>query len=272
MTDTTGPLYASRPSDDLKELAEQLGDCFEEGPDDRSVDLVRDLLDHGTVQVWKRVARGELSAPKTLYDACRPFRQKIERVRRRAGLEPADETALGVHFLLRHLRYAAETLDGVRFEHQLKRQSASEREVLRVLLAERQRAESEKDEMQLLRRGQVHDRMSGTSEVTPTRVGQVLSGLYRQGLLLRQLHPDRGGKEVAFYGLAPSGADLCQRLGLTAPDPKVATRPPSTGSAKEWEISPGVLRRMKKEDGGNAPGPGVLMFNSPKKPDVQPST
>ncbi len=257
MNKTAGSFCPSRPSSALKNLAEQLGICVET-LDDRSVELMRDLLDHGTMLVWKKVAHGELSAPKILYDACRPFRQKIERIRRQVELSPAVETALGAHFLLRQLRYASETLDGVGFEFQLtERRSATEREVLRVLLAERRRAESEKAEMQLLRRGQVHQQMSGTREVTSTRVGQILRGLYRQGLLLRQLHPDRGGKEVAFYGLAPSGGDLCQRLGLMAPEP-------SPGFDFSVELQEQMLdpRRVAIAAGAAVPATRVVAFCS----------
>jgi len=257
MNETPRPLYPSQPSDDLKELAAQLRACLED-PDDHSAEQARDLLDHGAVRIWTLVARGELSAPRTLYDACRPFLQKIERTRRRAELAPAVETALGAHFLLRQLRLAADTLGGVGFELQLAgRRSGTEREVLRVLLAEQQRAESENAEMLLLRQGQVSRRMSATRKLTPTRVGQVLRDLHRQGFLLRRLHPDRGGKEVAFYGLAPSGADLCQRLGLTAPEP-------SSGFDFSTELQEQMLdpRRVAITAGTTLPRSRVVAFCS----------
>ncbi len=257
MNEPAGALYPSRPSDDLEELAEQLRSCFEQ-LDEHDVELARDLLDHGIVQVWRRVARGELSAPSTLYDACRPFRHKIDRACRRLKLAPGTEIALGAHFLLRQLRFAAEALDGVGFELRVaERRSASEREVLRTLLAELQRAETAKGEMRLLRQGQVRQRMSAAGKPTATRVGQILRELFRQGLLLRRLHPDRGGKEVAFYGLAPAGRDLCQRLGLPAPEP-------SSGFDFSAQLQRRMLepRRVAIEAGATAPASRVAAFCS----------
>ena len=81
----------------------------------------------------------------------------------------------------------------------------TQREVLRVLWA---------GDGEYLVRSQIHKRMPRARRPTLGRVGQILTELYGEGLLVRRMQSAQGARKAGFYALSESGQSICRRLGF----------------------------------------------------------
>ncbi|HEV3454903.1 MAG TPA: hypothetical protein VHG32_00005 [Thermoanaerobaculia bacterium] len=163
---------------------------------------------------WRRVARGDLGAPGTFLSHLGGARAFVG-----AFFSPlADyraEAARHVHHLLLELALAGRSVRPSQVKARLsdRRRSASEREVLRVLLEHGE---------QYLRRGEVYEliqRIGGenpSASIGKVRVGQILVDLHHEGLLLRAHASARGNPSAAFYSLSDAGRKVCQELEIGA--------------------------------------------------------
>lgn len=202
-----------RPSSDLSILSGQLLRALEtlERGEDAEPGL-RAHLEHAQALAWRGVADGRLELPRAVLDALLPAQPIVDRWRRGAALTPQAEAAREVQATIDALYTAEDALETRKIEARLgsEDKSRSERAVLRVLAGE----------TRYLRRGEVVQRLG--LRLTPARVGQILVALYHDGLLLRRFDSAQGRAETAFYALAPTGVELCRRLGLDQTEAAVA--------------------------------------------------
>ncbi len=201
--------FPRRPSDDLEILAQQLlralATLEEEGEAGEPA-LYEVYLGHAQALAWQGVFRRRPQEPRVILDhllAVQPFID--EYLERPAGARAA--AALDLHFGLQSLYLADRALAPARSEARLSNRDRSlvEREILRVLLANRQR---------FLRRGEVQRQLRLLRRPTSSRVGQVLVGLDYENLVVRTPGRTQGNPQASFYALSPQGVDLCRRLGL----------------------------------------------------------
>jgi DNA-binding PadR family transcriptional regulator len=189
---------------------------------------------------WSEVAKGDLQAPARL------ARHLIEVENRTRGLlpppvSPLAEAARDVDQLMRALLLADACLEPARLEGRLadRQRSRTQRAVLQCL---------ETHLGEYLRRGEIRDAMveTGTAAVKPSRVGQILADLHRQGLVLRVNAAAQGNPDTAYYTLSAAGRSLCQRLALAPPQAAVrqlgaaAPEIPAGAAAQETAELPSI--------------------------------
>jgi len=201
-------ITARRPSSVLSELNDQLLEELRRLEDidehTEEPDLFRAYLRHFLALAWEGVARGNLKAPREALDhllAAQPFVDA-----HRPHLGPAAQAAVEVEGVIRSFYLAVRVLALAQAEARLAdHRSATEREVLRVLLESRR---------EYLRRRDIHKRI--VPEIRPTlgRVGQILADLYHSGLLKRIHSRAQGNPNASFYALSSRGLDVCQILGM----------------------------------------------------------
>lgn len=204
-------MTAQRPSNVLSELSKQLLEELRRlndmGERAEEPELFRAYLRHFLALSWEGVARGNLGAPREALDyllATQPFVDA-----HRPHLGTAAQAAVEVEGVIRSFYLAVRVLATAQAEARLAdRRSATEREVLRVLLESRR---------EYLRRRDIHEGI--VSEIRPTlgRVGQILANLYHDGLLKRIHGRAQGNPNASFYTLSPRGLDVCRALGMPVP-------------------------------------------------------
>lgn len=234
-------ITAQRPSSVLSELSNQLLEELRrlEDMDEHAEeeDLFRAYLRHFLALAWEGVARGNLNAPREALDhllASQPFVDA-----HRPHLGPVAQAAIEIENVIRSFYLAVRVLALAQSEARLAdRRSATEREVLRVLL------ESPRE---YLRRRDIHERI--TPEVRPTlgRVGQILADLYHGGLLKRIHGRAQGNPSASFYALSPRGLDVCRALGMEVPVEEAIQDPAAeVGSAEAAASTTAVLLLVEK--------------------------
>jgi hypothetical protein len=148
---------------------------------------------------------GDLESPQASLDVLAPALHLGERL---VGSSEAAEAAAWVRATARFFEIAKEALaPRLTLDTLLQRErSETEREVLQIL----RRAEKT-----ALRRGEIAARWSAPhSPPTTMRIGQILAGLHESGLVVRVKQRARGGSDVAFYRLSRLGRELCEKLNL----------------------------------------------------------
>jgi DNA-binding MarR family transcriptional regulator len=148
-------------------------------------------------QAWEAAASG---VPKDMEEDC----ELVERVRTileeyiLPDLDLRTEAALEVLGAIRFLQTGIRALANRELKHRdLK---ANEQKILRVLEVANT----------YLQRKDVHRQLEKQIEISPPRVGQILSDLFHDGYLLRYQAPAQGGL-TSFYALSPLGKEALSR-------------------------------------------------------------
>lgn len=203
------------PAEDPSILKEQLLRELErliraaEAPDIQEPWLYQAYLEKFLIEAWMEVSAGNFQAPK---DYLRHLTEAEDLVK--FFLPPPEITRP-------HVQAAREVQDLVRILEIAARCLAIRQSKTRA--AERQRSETEREVLRVLsenaerhlRRGEIYAQMS--VRPTPGRVSQILSGLDREGLLVRIQAPAQGSSETSFFSLSEAGRELCSTLRVSPP-------------------------------------------------------
>ena len=198
-----------RPSNRIDELRDQLlhelNQLDREGGGEEP-ELYRAYLQHAQVLAWRGVAEGRMKAPHEILRALRDV-ERFVYLHRSSESDPAAVAAREVQFTLRSMQLAGEALEKRQVEDRLadEERSQTEREVLRVLL---------KNRGKYLRRGAIHDQLESPHKPTPARVGQILTELDAEGLVLHIHGRAQGNPNAAFYAPSPRGLEVARNLDL----------------------------------------------------------
>ena len=199
-----------RPSDDLalleQQLLQALNRLFEQGSAAEEPELYRAYLRHAQALAWQGVARRRPGTPREVLDHLQSVQPFID-AHLPAPAGACEEAAFALFFALDSLYLADGAMDEAKAETRLadRERSLTEREVLRVLWAHRDR---------YLRRGEVQRMLNLLRRPTSARVGQILAGLDHENLVVRMPGRAQGNPEASFYSLSPLGFEACQRLSL----------------------------------------------------------
>ena len=197
------------PADDPKILLEQLLRELKRLVTERSQSeapeepwLYQAYLEKFLISAWRRVASGELQAPRDHLELLAEPEDIVKRFLPNTGhLEPHIKAANDVEALVKVLEVADRCLNGIQEARRAIKivRSPIEEAVLKVLF---------ENIGVYLRRGEIYGKL--LSPPTRGRISQILSSLLAEGLLLRVQAPAQGRAAASFFALSESGQALCR--------------------------------------------------------------
>ena len=200
------------PSEVPEALARQLEEALNElvGAKTTDPEAYRAYLLQSVGLAWEAAASGQ---PEGIQEQC----ELLERARwileehYPHGMDSRAEAAVEILDAIRTLQVGIRVITRCKVDAQVLR--PREAAALRVL----ERANG------YLQRKEVHERLAPGERPSVSRIGQILSDFFHDGLLLRYQASAQGGL-TSFYALTPAGRAILSRQPKPQPEPRIRIR------------------------------------------------